>query len=320
MSVARRSPSQIRKWLATDPAIEELAGAFPKEWRRVQQDLGQMLATKDTAQIEEYIAQLSRPDRRRSQHQIGGKRGDDALMSSQVRRHLAVAVLRQIRMQAATGITDGRIRFNLPNGYVAQKLLFVEDLERKPVSLGWFKMVWPLLWQKRLLMPLVERQGIYCFYSKPLIKRLVDLIGDRKCLEIAAGDGTLARFLTDKGAQVTATDDHSWSKNVTYPDNVARLDAVTSLRRFRPKVVVCSWPPAGNTFEKEVFRTETVDTYIVIGGGSESNFGNWAEYRKQSTFTMEESSELSRLVLPPELGPRVLVFQRTESVPDPQAA
>ena len=284
--------------------------AFPKEWRRVQQDLGQMLATSNTAEVEAYIAQLARPDRRNRHEQLHGRRGEDAALSMQVRRHIAVGILRQIRMQAATGITEGRIRFNLPNGYVAQKLLFVEGLERKPVSMRWFKAVWPLLWQKRLLMPLVERQGIYCFYSKPLIKRLAELIGDRKCLEIAAGDGTLARFLTDRGVQVTATDDHSWSKNVKYPDNVARLDAVTSLRRHRPKVVICSWPPAGNSFEREVFRTETVDTYIVIGGGSESNFGNWADYRSQTKFTMEDSPELGDLVLPPELGPKVLVFRR----------
>ena len=61
----------------------------------------------------------------------------------------------------------------------------------------WFKTLWPLLWQRRYLMPLVARKGIYCFYSARLVDRLAALIGDRPALEIAAGDGTLSRFLRD---------------------------------------------------------------------------------------------------------------------------
>jgi hypothetical protein len=38
------------------------------------------------------------------------------------------------------------------------------------------------------------------------------LIGERECLEIAAGDGTLARFLEAEGVRITATDDHSWRR------------------------------------------------------------------------------------------------------------
>ena len=58
-------------------------------------------------------------------------------------------------------------------------------------------------------MPLVQPKGIYCFYSKPLIQDLAALIGQRSCIEIAAGDGTLSRFLAAKGVDLTATDDHS---------------------------------------------------------------------------------------------------------------
>jgi hypothetical protein len=101
---------------------------------------------------------------------------------------------------------------------------------RKPVSRFWFRLVWPLLWQRRFLMPLMASKAIYCFYTKPLVKALAELIGDRQCVEIAAGDGTLSRFLNDAGASVTATDDHSWS-GLRFPDSVIREDAEVSLRK-----------------------------------------------------------------------------------------
>ena len=52
------------------------------------------------------------------------------------------------------------------NGFVAQRLLFARGLERKPVSMRRFRLIWPLLWQRRRLMPLVQPKGIYCFYSR----------------------------------------------------------------------------------------------------------------------------------------------------------
>jgi 2-polyprenyl-3-methyl-5-hydroxy-6-metoxy-1,4-benzoquinol methylase len=49
-------------------------------------------------------------------------------------------------------------------------------------------------------------------YSRRLVEELSALIGERECLEIAAGDGTLARFLEAEGVRITATDDHSWRR------------------------------------------------------------------------------------------------------------
>lgn len=305
---ALRRPADVRRWLASEPSADELAAAFPDAWRSVEAELGLMLASGDQADVTAYIARLAQPV-------AGARRGagrsqEQVALDGHVRQHLAATILRQVHLQTATGVTDGRIRFNLFNGSIAQRLLFADDLVRKPVSLRWFRLLWPLVWQKQLLMPLVERKGIYCFYSAPLIHKLAALIGDRPCLEIAAGDGTLSRFLTDAGVEVTATDDHSWSSSVDYPSSVLRRDAASALRRFQPQVVVCSWPPAGNRFEREVFRTASVELYIVIGSSAESNSGNWTDYRSQSHFDMAEDVELSPLVLPPELGTKVVVFTR----------
>ena len=232
------------------------------------------------------------------------------MLSAQARRVMAATVLKELTFVAATGRRNGKVRFNLVNGYLAQKLLFAHNLERKPVSMFRFRLLWPLVWQRRLLMPLVQPRGIYCFYSKALIRELAALIGDRRCLEIAAGDGTLTRFLREAGLAVTATDDYSWHRHVRYPKTVLRQDARTALRAHKPEVVICSWPPASNTFERLVFETPSVQLYIAINSRAQYGSGNRADYGSQPHFELIEQSRLDRLVLPPELDPVVQVFKR----------
>lgn len=159
-------------------------------------------------------------------------------------------------------------------------------------------------------MPLVGAKGIYCFYSWRFVRELAALIGDRSCVEIAAGDGTLARFLRSEGVSVLATDDHSWSHQVTFPDDVVREDAAVSVRKRRPEVVVCSWPPAGNDFERLVFQTPTVEVYVMVGSRHRFATGNWDVYEQQAEFDLVLDEPLSRLVLPYELESAVYVFRR----------
>lgn len=276
------------------PSIDELRAAHPQEWEAVQRELAPIIARGDLDALKAYVLGLS-----------GGR-------STAVRRQIASATLQQVALAAATGRTRGRARFNLLNGWIAQRLLFVADLERKPVSMFWFRFWWPLLWQRGLLMALVGPKGIYCFYSRRLIDRLAELIGDRPCLEIAAGDGTLSRFLAAAGVQVTATDDHSWTHSVTFPDTVVRQDARSALREHEPRVVVCSWPPAGNDFEREVFATPSVELYVVISSRHDFASGNRAVYEQQTGFSFACDEALTRLVLPPELEPAVYVFRRLD--------
>jgi hypothetical protein len=174
----------------------------------------------------------------------------------------------------------------------------------------WFKLCWPLVWQKRFLMPLVERKGIYCFYSKKLIAQLAKLIAGRDCHEIGAGDGTLSRFLAEAGVKITASDDYSWAHRIQYPESVVQMNAETALKHYNPQVVICSWPPAHNHFESEVFRSAGVEMYIVVLSQHHFASGNWQDYASQQDFTLEQRPDLSALLLPPELGCEVVVFTR----------
>lgn len=155
-------------------------------------------------------------------------------------------------------------------------------------------------------MPLVEPKGIYCLCSSGPIRALAEMIGDRSCLEIAAGDGTLSRFLAVEGVRIAATHDHSWRHSIDFPESVVRQDARTALRARRPQVVICSWPPRGNSFEREVFKTRSVELYVLIASRHEFAAGNWVACERQTEFTFAEDPALSRLLLPPRAGGRRL--------------
>jgi hypothetical protein len=302
MTSRRRPAAQQRAWLEGDPPLAEVREQFPAEWAQVQRELAQVVDAGDVEAIKAYASRIARPARVRDEREA---------VSALARQRLAAGALKQMGVAAATGVTEGRLRFGLVSGWLTQRLLFAGGgLERKPASMAAFRIVWPLVRQKRFLMPLVEPRGIYCFYSRPLVRRLAELVGDRPCLEIAAGDGTLARFLRDAGADVVATDDASWQATRREDSDVVRQDAAAALLERRPAVVICSWPPAGNAFERHVFSTPSVETYIMIGSRSEFAAGNWADYRAQDAFTFAEDPELSRLVLPPEIAPAVYVFRR----------
>ena len=309
------SNAKTLEWLKTNPSFDELCARYPEDWATVQQDISAIIGRGVAEELKEYLERLSAPVaplKPLHAKQQGGKSAEAAL-SQFVRSRMAHEAVKKLclsTLAADTGVTKGKLRFNLFNGYVAQKLLFSSGLKRKPVSSSWFRLLWPLVWQKKRLMPLVQPKGIYCFYSRELIEALAEMVASRNCIEIGAGDGTLARFLMDRGVKITATDNYSWKNAVEYPEGVVKLDAREALGSYAPEVVICSWPPSQNDFERQVFNTPSVQLYIVIGSRHQFAFGNWNDYRKQALFDIEEDKKLGALVLPPELESAVYVFRR----------
>jgi len=298
------------QWLKTNPALDELCARYPAEWATVQNEISTIVERGVADELNTYLARLSALDKSSSGN---SQQNMEAALSQFVRSRMAHESVKKLclsTLAANSGVKKGKLRFNLFNGFIAQKLLFAQELERKPVSLFWFRLLWPLVWQKKRLMPLVQPRGIYCFYSRALVEALAAMIAGRNCLEIGAGDGTLSRFLKDCGVQLVATDSHGWNTAMQYPEWVIKLDARAALATYRPEVVVCSWPPAQNDFEREVFNTPSVQLYIVIGSRYQFAFGNWKDYRQQTAFDLEEDKALGALLLPPELESAVYVFRR----------
>lgn len=311
------NPKNVWKWLKTTPSLSELCAKYPDEWAVVQRKVLTAYERNRPEGSIEHQSRLPQPGmtcpgsahrRSRTRQRL------DPVLSDYIRRLMIQMAIRNYGLIAASGVKKGVVRFNWLNGYIIKSLLFAEELERKPASLTWFRLMWPCVWQKKRLMPLAESAGIYCFYSRELIEELTVLIGSKSCLEIAAGDGTLARFLENRGVRITATDNRSWKHVVKYPDWVINRDARAALRLYAPEVVICSWPPADNDFERYVFKTRSVQTYVVIGSRYRFATGNWSAYDRQSAFSLKQDKTLSRLVLPPELGAAVYLFQRNRKL------
>ena len=293
-------------------SLEALMARHPAEWRAVGEALVAATAAGPEA-VEAFVRQArdaAAPWRRRVEQSHANPEVVEAALPRLAAARMARLAAERTLLAAATGQAAGTVRLGRWSGTLIQALFFGRGLARRPVPMRAFRFTWPLVTQKRLLMPLVQPRGIYCFYSLELVKALARLIGDGPALEIAAGDGTLSRFLAAQGVAVRATDDQSWSHAVSYPADVERLDAVAALRRHAPRAVLCSFPPPGNAFERRVFATPSVERYVVVTTRHRFAAGDWAAYEAQAAFEWAEDRALSALVLPPELEPAVLVFRR----------
>ena len=128
------------------------------------------------------------------------------------------------------------------------------------------------------------KHALYGFLTEELIARLKELIGGRDALEIGAGTGALARALgiraTDSWQQ-TRPDVKSYYELlrqpiIQYGVEVERLDAVSAIKKYRPKVVVASWVThrydprrhsAGGNEDgvNEEWVADHCDAYIFVG-------------------------------------------------------
>lgn len=306
----------LHRWIRQEATLSELMDQYPQLWRLVGPELVAAMETGRAETLRDY-SEKAKAEQRNWELRIGKSRNNAKVVESAiphlVRSRMALLALDRCYQSAALGRDSGKVRFNRWNGSIIQRLLFSEGLRRKPASLRSFAFWWRFVSQKRLLMPLVQPKGIYCFYSRELISELRTLIGERSCLELGAGDGTLSRFLAEAGVAVRATDDYSWTHTITYPKEVERLGARQALEKYEPQTVICSWPPPGNAFETRVFSSRSVELYIVVGSRFRFASGNWDAYESQSRFEWEIDSRLSSLVLPPELESAVLVFRRKTS-------
>jgi hypothetical protein len=293
--------------------LEELMAAHPAEWRAVGEALVSAAAAGRPEAVEAFVRgarDAAAPWLARVERSHGNPEVVATALPRLAAARMAKLAAERTLLAAATGQAGGTVRLGRWSGTLIQALFFGRGLARRPVPMRAFRWVWPLVTQRRLLMPLVQPRGIYCFYSLELVKALATLVGGRPALEIAAGDGTLSRFLAAHGADVRASDDQSWGHAVRYPAGVERLDAVAALQRYRPRVVLCSFPPPGNGFERRVFATPEVELYVVVTTRHRFAAGDWEAYQAQTAFDWSIDEPLSRLVLPPELDPAVLVFRR----------
>jgi hypothetical protein len=170
---------------------------------------------------------------------------------------------------------------------------------------------------------------IYFIPTRPFLRALARKIGKGRVLEVAAGDGHLARELSRLGVKIVATDSGKWErpqarmnaaekrkfrgKHVAGLDlgaNVVRMDAIDAIRKFRPDVVLVCWLPPGPLLGKIIRAAPRV---IEIGAGSGIT-GDIRCWRYEHEF-LEDLDPLGRCRLddrpPRKLHTRVTLYERS---------
>ena len=91
---------------------------------------------------------------------------------------------------------------------------------------------------------IIERQG-FTLISKEWIKPLAKWIGNKNCLEIMSGKGTLSYALKQEGVNIKATDDFSWSKFTSMNTwcDIEQIDAVEAIEKYGKDMdyIIMSW-------------------------------------------------------------------------------
>lgn len=135
------------------------------------------------------------------------------------------------------------------------------------------------LWSNEVRIEYVEL-GMFAFVSWRWVNPFVEWLDGRKCLEVMAGRGILAKALRQKGIGCIATDDFSWSKKEGFEQwknpvtDVEKMDAVQAVETYGGlvDVLVMSWPRMDNTAYQVIKRLHEVNpdvliVYIGEGGG-----------------------------------------------------
>lgn len=85
-------------------------------------------------------------------------------LPSIIKARIELNTIDEINFTAKIGKYEGKVRFNLWDDGILQKALFRRDLQRKQVSLVHFRLIWPLVTNKKILMPLVNKRDLLLLY------------------------------------------------------------------------------------------------------------------------------------------------------------
>ena len=133
---------------------------------------------------------------------------------------------------------------------------------------------------------LINKYGIFQFWNLEYIWCLAIEIKKRVdiglVLEVAAGDGMLSFWLGKHNVNVKATDSGEWYDKVKRRAPVEIIDAVSAIKKYKPKMVIASWLPVSKTLDIEIFNAcaEMRVPYIILIGETDGACGSlrfWEE-------------------------------------------
>ncbi|MCD6590594.1 MAG: hypothetical protein J7K72_01335 [Candidatus Aenigmarchaeota archaeon] len=113
-----------------------------------------------------------------------------------------------------------------------------------------------------------NENDIYNVYNIEFVNALADEIKKLNLApvaEICAGNGKLSYHLRERGIDIIATDDYSFTFIERDEKLVERLSHRETLEKYKPRIVVAAWIPFGSEIELEILKNPHVKHLIVIG-------------------------------------------------------
>lgn len=293
-------------------SFTQLRERYPEYWQSLKTELSSATQNPDKKFLEKSI-QLFKFHQAKIQKSGNDPKVLNLSLPHLIRARMLILALEEMNIAMQSGTKDGQIKLGFFAGIILQKLLFKQDLEPKQASLFWTKFWWRMLPSRRMLMPLLQKQGIWNLYSREMIRELAQIIGPRQVLEIGAGNGVLSSFLTQAGIDVIATDDQSWGQYIKYPPHVQKIDAIKALNLYKCPAVLCAWAPPNNLFESKIFVSTSVEIYISIGSRHHGACFNLQAYEEQQGFDWAQNETLAAQILPPTGDWVVHIFKRKKT-------
>jgi len=296
-----------------DVSLTQIAGLFPKEWDKVSKSTTLLISTRNHTRIKEHLSTSQNNANLWTRKIIKSQNNPQVIKSALP--HLAKSKLTKLAYQeyidaAKTHNYTLKSEFSLKDKLILKHLIKLPYLRVVPISMWKFNFWWRFIYNKNLVINSLKSKGVYSLYSQDFIEGVARLLQNRDTHEIAAGDGTLTKFLRKTGCDISASDNNSWTHVVNFGSEVRNLDAKEALQIYKPKVVICAWPPPENDFEHRIFKTPEVDTYILITSMHDYATGDTKAYAEQEDFDYRVNSDLSKLLIPQEVEAAVVVFNR----------
>ncbi|MEI6833363.1 MAG: hypothetical protein WCL28_05165 [bacterium] len=299
-------PSKSRQRGRSRPSLKELADLYPAVWQEVVAGLKERVAGNQgealVAWRQAALAELE---------SAPGKTADWQVEQSEsvIKAQMTLLAIEQFadvmtgKVAAQPRLGD-KIRFKF--------FLLPKIIRGSLFSLANFDRRWRALSDPMWAAGELQRSGVWSVPTLEFVQKIMELCAGRKVLELGAGLGVLFAGLKSLGVNISAVDDDSWQisgwgRGV---DNIQKMDASLALKTVSPEVVICSWPPPGNQFEVDVFKTKSVQMYIAVLSKQPFASGNWAAYKNQNQFDCTTMPALNALLRPIEAEQQVFVFRR----------
>jgi hypothetical protein len=288
------------------PTLKELADRYPSAWQEVVAGLKErvagnqgeaLISWRQSALTELQSAQVKAEEWQGEQSQAIVKAQMTLLAIEQFSDVMTGKVAAQPRLGDKI-----RFKFFLLSKIIRGSLFSVANFDRR----------WRALSDPMWAAGELQRSGVWSVPTAEFAQKIVELCAGRKVLELGAGLGVLFSGLKSLGVNISAVDDDSWQISGwgRGADNIQKMDASLALKSLSPEVVICSWPPPGNKFEVDVFKTESVQMYIVILSKQPFASGNWSAYKNQNQFDCTTIPALNGSLRPIEAEQQVFVFRR----------